>query len=437
MPTTDLRLSRLGGLGPVRPWMWWVAALVPVAGAAVTAGLLPAGTAHPSWVFGAAAAMAVASLIRVPTSSGSEYTPAAIVVGSLPLIANPGADGPIPVFSVHDAFVTVAAGLTLTWLIRAIRGDDPRRLTAMVLRRAASFATYIVFFDLARKSIRLPGDPLTGAPNGWEPFFHFAVAAGVAFLVEVYAAGYDPTLTAWPRRDGRMRLAVRDFNVFVALWAAGALFGLAYEAIGWWAVGVAALPYLFTDGAFRRLHAAKKTYAQMMRALAQIPEVGGHTQIGHAHRTAALAAEVAIEMGLGPGETETVELAALMHAIGRVTLNEPNILRMGYTDADLARWGAEIVGEASALAEVAEVIRRQHEPYRSPGEERDPGVPLASRIIKVCSAYDVATVETGYSSLEAMEQLHRGSVYEYDPEVVSALRKVLERRGAFRLAGIR
>ncbi|GIU91782.1 MAG: hypothetical protein KatS3mg011_0688 [Acidimicrobiia bacterium] len=412
--------------------MWAAAALVPVAGAVVAVALLPVDAANPMWVWGAAAVVGVGSLIKVPTTSGSEFTPAAIVVGALPLLARQTPGGIEHIFTLHDSMLVVTLGLTFSWVLRAARGDDPRRLAAGVLRRAASFTVYLWVFDWVQRAVVLPTGP-DGSPNGWEPFVHFVFAAGASFMAEVLSAGFDQTLGSWHRWEGRVRLALRDLNVFTALWAAGALFGLAYEAIGWWALAVAALPYLFTDGAFRRLHAARRTYAQMMRALAQIPEVGGHTQPGHAHRTAALASEVAVELGLGPEETETVELAALMHAIGRVTLNEPNILRMGYTDADLARWGSEIVGEASALAEVAEVIRRQHEPYRSPGEDRDPDVPIASRIIKVCSAYDIATAETGFSPLEAMERLHQGSVYDYDPDVVAALRKVLERRGAFGL----
>jgi hypothetical protein len=30
-----------------------------------------------------------------------------------------------------------------------------------------------------------------------------------------------------------------------------------------------------------------------------------------------------------------------------------------------------------------------------------------------------------------MEKLHRGSVYDFDPEVVAVLRRLLERRGEF------
>jgi HD-GYP domain-containing protein (c-di-GMP phosphodiesterase class II) len=39
-------------------------------------------------------------------------------------------------------------------------------------------------------------------------------------------------------------------------------------------------------------------------------------------------------------------------------------------------------------------------------------------------------MNNGLSPLEAIETLHRGAAYDYDPEVVGALRRVLERRAA-------
>ena len=75
-----------------------------------------------------------------------------------------------------------------------------------------------------------------------------------------------------------------------------------------------------------------------------------------------------------------------MHDIGRV-IDEPQILRMGYSDNDIARWSSEIIAE-SPLSRVATHVRHQYEPYRKPGEQTDPDVSIVSRIIKVAAAYD-------------------------------------------------
>src|SRR5690606_387476 len=210
-----------------------------------------------------------------------------------------------------------------------------------------------------------------------------------------------------------------DLNVFISLIATGGLFGLMFNAIGWWALPVALLPYSFAHGAFRRFQETKSTYRQTIRALAQIPEVAGLNLAGHSDRTAELAVAMAKELGLSPEEVEDVEFAALMHDIGHITLNDPIVMEQGWTKEDLARWGAEIIAGAPSLDRVASYVRRQYEPFRKPGEDSDPAVPRVSRIVKIASAYDAHRVGDNMLRQEALEKLHQGAAYEFDPEVVA------------------
>jgi HD-GYP domain-containing protein (c-di-GMP phosphodiesterase class II) len=263
----------------------------------------------------------------------------------------------------------------------------------------------------------------------WRRVVLFSLAGLGAFMVEVVLHVIFTGRMFGGRTRHGVTSSISDAAVFASLLATGALFGLSYEAIDEWAFAVAVLPYAFTAGAFRRLSQTKGTYEQTLVALAQIPEVGGHTPIGHAARTNELATAVAERIGVSPRDYEQIKYASFLHDIGRITLNEPSILRQGFTDVDLAGWGAEIVGETKYLEDVATIVRRQHEPFRSPGEVSNPDLPLASRIIKVCSAYDESVHEMGFSPLEALERIHRGTVYDFDPDVVRELREVLERRG--------
>jgi HD-GYP domain-containing protein (c-di-GMP phosphodiesterase class II) len=75
-------------------------------------------------------------------------------------------------------------------------------------------------------------------------------------------------------------------------------------------------------------------------------------------------------------------------------------------------------------------VSEQHRPFRTPGVERDPEIPIESKIIKTASSYDKAVHEQRLSPVEALEQLHRGSAYDFDPSVTASLRKVLVHRGA-------
>jgi HD-GYP domain-containing protein (c-di-GMP phosphodiesterase class II) len=225
-------------------------------------------------------------------------------------------------------------------------------------------------------------------------------------------------------------LAVKDWPVVLSLLTTGALFGFAWSELGFWAIVIAGIPYGFAHLAFYRSQESRRTYGQTIRALSRIPEVAGLSPKGHSDRTSGMAVEVGQDLGMTPDEVTDLQYTALMHDIGRITLNEPSILKMGFTDEDIARWGAEIVAEAPYLSHVAALVRQQHQPYRRPGEERDLELPMASKIIKATSAYDHATMELGFSPLEALEVLHRGAAYDFDPDVVQAVRRVLERRKA-------
>lgn len=435
-------------------WVWGSTGLIPIAGLLgavmlfqdVTRGVEAngfwSGNELGVWIVGAAVIIAVSGMINVPTFTANPLTPAYIAVASLPFLTGAvdeltsletGAQmldptrEPIPVFGrIFDfpgAMAAVLGGLSVLWIIRTITRGDPRPATDRFLRRLGTFTTYLLVFGIVDSSNILVG-------SEWKPLVAFVVAAVAAFVIEVTL---DALITGrvLRRRKRSSPSAIADGAVFVSLMAAGALFGLAYEAIGPWAVAVAVLPYGFAAGAFRRLAETKRTYEQTLVALAQIPEVGGHTEPGHAARTNELSLAVADRIGVSRSEWEKINYASYLHDIGRITLNEPSILRQGFTEVDIAQWGAEIVGETSYLEEVADVVRRQHEPFRSPGEQYNPDLPLAARIIKVCSAYDESVSERGLSPLDAIEQIYKGTTYDYDPEIVNTLRGVLERRGAF------
>jgi NACalpha-BTF3-like transcription factor len=268
--------------------------------------------------------------------------------------------------------------------------------------------------------------------GGWEDLFPFAVAVAAWLTVEV---SLRALLVIGPRELSRSYLAralLHDLNVFMGLALTGAVFGELFAPVGWWALLIALLPYSFAHLAFRRFQETKTTYRQTIRALARIPEVSGLGIDGHADRTTEMATSIAKEMGLGPSQVEDVEYAGLMHDIGRVSLSEPQILKMGFTDDDIARWSAEIIAESPYLEQVATQVRDQYESYRKPGEQHDPDVSIVSRIIKVAAAYDWQTHRSGMSPLAALEELHAGAAYEYDPEVVASLRRLLEARGVLR-----
>jgi hypothetical protein len=54
---------------------------------------------------------------------------------------------------------------------------------------------------------------------------------------------------------------------------------------------------------------------------------------------------------------------------------------------------------------------------------------MSSQVVRAVAAF-VDAVEGGMLPIDAVEVLHLGAAYDHDPQVVAALRRVLERRGA-------
>jgi hypothetical protein len=395
---------------------WFALAVSAVAFA--VAGLTAPGVDTRAWITEALVwivAIAAISLITVPAPSGTRLS---LGIGAI-------VSASILMTDVTAFGTAVSASLAISWIIKsrieAFRHRTDTDFLGDAISAGVYAATYVVAYDLVVQS--------GVADTTWSIVLSVAIGGVGWFIARALVAAF----VGVERTDlaGRYLwlLSLEDWAVVVSMFAAGTLFGLTWPVMGLWAAAVSVLPYAFGHLAFERYHSTRVTYGQTIRALAQIPEVAGLAPLGHSTRTSDLAVAVAQELGLHPNEVIELEYAALMHDVGRITLNEPAILKAGYTEEDIARWGSQIIAEAPYLANVSTMVAQQHRPYRSPGIEFDPDVPMPSKIIKVTSAYDQGQIEMGLSPVESLERIHQGSAYEYDPAVAASLRRVLVYRG--------
>ena len=216
-----------------------------------------------------------------------------------------------------------------------------------------------------------------------------------------------------------------------AVGASAVLIALATEAMGLVALALLIAPLLVTQTAFRRYAGIRSTYLQTVRALARVTEVGGYVENGHSNRVGRLAVAVGRELGMSEPDLLELEYAALMHDIGQLSLADPipggaTVLASPQDQERIAGLGASVIEQAGALLDgVAEIVRRQSQPWRGSGPEP----PIGSRIIRAANAFDdlVGGSSDRDRCAAALERLRLDTAAEYDPGVVEALSKVAGR----------
>lgn len=163
----------------------------------------------------------------------------------------------------------------------------------------------------------------------------------------------------------------------------------------------------------------------------------------HAHivDVAALAAQVAEELGLDAEQRDEVQRAAELHDIGKVAIPDAILNKPGPLSQQ--EWefmhkhtliGERIIASAPALVPVARLVRSSHERWDGDGYPdglEGEQIPIGSRIVGVCDAYQAMTAERPYSvamrPTRALEELSNCAGTQFDPRIVEALRRVAER----------
>jgi hypothetical protein len=217
-----------------------------------------------------------------------------------------------------------------------------------------------------------------------------------------------------------------------ALVASGALIALAEYAIRIAALPLFLFPLLLTYFGVQRYASIRTTYRQTIGALSSLTDRAGYTRLHHADRVTGISLAIGRDLGLSQRELTDLEYAALLHDLGQVALREPiprgaTVMAAPADQQRIAHDGAEIVRTTGVLDNVAAILEAQTTPYRQVREFGE-DLPMSSRIIKVANAYDDLSQAAGADDDRAIERIHLGLGYEYDPKVVDSLTKILERR---------
>jgi excisionase family DNA binding protein len=153
---------------------------------------------------------------------------------------------------------------------------------------------------------------------------------------------------------------------------------------------------------------------------------------GHSRRVADYACIIGKAMGLSPESLRVLELAALLHDVGKIMISEQILGKPGkLTDQEFYQiqqhpvMGEQIVETVNFLREMGPFIRHHHErfdgqgyPDGLAGEE----IPVQARILFLAEAFDCvrsdSSFQQGLPLDKGIDVITRESETQFDPEIL-------------------
>jgi len=162
---------------------------------------------------------------------------------------------------------------------------------------------------------------------------------------------------------------------------------------------------------------------------------------GHSLRVAEKSRYVARELRMTEDGVRKVYLAALLHDVGMILVEDMLLHKEGILTADEFHHLQERISLADEVLrpilddeEVLKYIRHNRERYDGsgyPGHLKGNIIPLGARVISVVEAFDAITVGRPYrlprSPQEAIKELVRCAQTQFDPQVVTVFADLYER----------
>ncbi|MFV0462742.1 MAG: HD-GYP domain-containing protein [Nostocoides sp.] len=326
----------------------------------------------------------------------------------------------------------VTVGMALGYLLRVVR-RLPRRAVDFGARYLAAAVTILCCYGLPPVRTWLAG--IGGAETA------VAIRALVFVLISTLAGMID-ILVRVASRAQHWQISVPvvlrvywgpGLRLGGAVVASGASIAMAYPVLGALDAYLFLWPLVMALVGLDRLRRVEVTARESVLALSRLTEATGLTQVGHAAEVSKLAMDLGRRLRLPAQEIDALRYAGLLHDVGQLALPMPvpdgaTVYAAPADQQNIADHSVEIAGRVGADDEVLALLRQQAIPYRRVREFGEP-VSIGARILKVANAYvDLGGMRPGRANT-AMERIHLGLGYEYDPTVVEVLEQLTNRQG--------
>ncbi|MEU4682104.1 HD-GYP domain-containing protein [Streptomyces xinghaiensis] len=344
------------------------------------------------------------------------------------------------------AFLLPPAAAALVPVAGALAGRVERR--PVRLRRLwnavrLSLATCAAAHVHARAAGDAAGGPL-GAGDVPGALLPAAAGAGAYCLVlALLDWGILVTAEGLPARDASRGLP-RTLPPHLLHGPAGLLAAaLWHSPYGPATAAAALLPMSLSGWVLARYHHEHTAHQATIRALVQAVGIKDRYTRGHSERVGRASVLIARELGLAGDRLEALRFAGVLHDIGKIGVPTRLLRKDGPLTPEERRliqlhpeYGDEMVRGIAFLEEARAAILHHHERLDGRGYPcglSGDGIPESARVVAVADAFDAMTSTRSYRRArpvgEAVAELRRCAGSQFDPRMVRALCRALERHG--------
>ncbi|HET6781237.1 MAG TPA: HD-GYP domain-containing protein [bacterium] len=190
----------------------------------------------------------------------------------------------------------------------------------------------------------------------------------------------------------------------------------------------------------RQEAALRRAFAGVVQSLANAVDARDNALANHSSRVSYYGAALAKELGLNDTVAADAQIVGALHDVGKIGIPDGVLTKRGpltHREWGLMRlhpvYGYEILRPIPVSDGIKLGVRHSHE--RWDGEGYPDGlsgtrIPVVARIIAVADAYEALTTDRPYRKAltpeEALEEIRRCAGTQFDPQVVSALVRVLQ-----------
>ncbi len=185
----------------------------------------------------------------------------------------------------------------------------------------------------------------------------------------------------------------------------------------------------------------QNVYMSAISSLVSAIDAKDYYTRGHSENVRKYAVAIAEELGIGNNELESISIAANLHDLGKIGIHDYILTKPGKLTTQ--EWkemkqhtvkGVAILEPLNFLNGIIELVRQHHERYNGNGYPdgiKGEDIRLGARIISVADAFDAMLSERPYRKAfsvdGAINELRENSGFQFDPRIVDAFLKVLEK----------